>query len=211
MKKLALLALVALAGFNANADTINGLHNTGSLSSTVPGADANYTVDGHYAYITDNNSFPLNHWFQNTGTSSWLTPSADQGESYDPSSAGTYTWTMNFQIGAGYAANTASFSGHFGADNSAIAYLNGVQIGSTNGFDALSFSSFSAASGLFAQGNNVFTVVVTNDAYGAGNPTGLRVEFDQSNITAVPEPETYAMMLAGLGLLGVAARRRKAK
>ena len=30
-------------------------------------------------------------------------------------------------------------------------------------------------------------------------------------ITAVPEPETYAMFLAGLGLLGVAARRRAAK
>ncbi len=29
--------------------------------------------------------------------------------------------------------------------------------------------------------------------------------------TAVPEPETYAMMLAGLGLLGFAARRRKNK
>lgn len=29
--------------------------------------------------------------------------------------------------------------------------------------------------------------------------------------TAVPEPETYAMMLAGLGLLGVFARRRKQK
>jgi hypothetical protein len=27
----------------------------------------------------------------------------------------------------------------------------------------------------------------------------------------VPEPETYAMMLAGLGLLGMAARRRKQK
>jgi hypothetical protein len=31
-----------------------------------------------------------------------------------------------------------------------------------------------------------------------------------SAVHAVPEPETYAMMLAGLGLLGFAARRRKA-
>jgi hypothetical protein len=30
-------------------------------------------------------------------------------------------------------------------------------------------------------------------------------------VGAVPEPETYAMMLAGLGLLGFAARRRKQK
>ena len=28
-------------------------------------------------------------------------------------------------------------------------------------------------------------------------------------VAAVPEPETYAMMLAGLGLLGYMARRRK--
>lgn len=30
-------------------------------------------------------------------------------------------------------------------------------------------------------------------------------------IAPIPEPETYAMLLAGLGLLGVAARRRKLK
>jgi hypothetical protein len=35
-------------------------------------------------------------------------------------------------------------------------------------------------------------------------PDGLTI-----TVTAVPEPETYAMMLAGLGLLGFAARRRK--
>jgi hypothetical protein len=28
-------------------------------------------------------------------------------------------------------------------------------------------------------------------------------------MAAVPEPETYAMMLVGLGLLGIAAHRRK--
>jgi len=32
---------------------------------------------------------------------------------------------------------------------------------------------------------------------------------DNVTVTAVPEPETYAMLLAGLGLLGFMARRRK--
>jgi len=31
-----------------------------------------------------------------------------------------------------------------------------------------------------------------------------------SEVAPVPEPETYALMLAGLGLVGVVARRRKA-
>ena len=31
----------------------------------------------------------------------------------------------------------------------------------------------------------------------------------QAQVSAVPEPETYAMMLAGLGLLGFAAKRRQ--
>jgi len=34
---------------------------------------------------------------------------------------------------------------------------------------------------------------------------------DCNPVSAIPEPETYAMMLAGLGLMGFVARRRKAK
>ena len=33
------------------------------------------------------------------------------------------------------------------------------------------------------------------------------INFDQ--VAVVPEPETYAMLLAGLGLVGFMARRRK--
>jgi len=45
----------------------------------------------------------------------------------------------------------------------------------------------------------------TMDGYGWWNNVGA---YDVS-VTAVPEPETYAMMLAGLGMLGLIARRRK--
>jgi len=41
-------------------------------------------------------------------------------------------------------------------------------------------------------------------------PAGVPVVFGIRQIaTTVPEPETYAMLLAGLGLLGLAARRRR--
>jgi hypothetical protein len=32
---------------------------------------------------------------------------------------------------------------------------------------------------------------------------------DNVTVTAVPEPETYALFMAGLGLMGFIARRRK--
>lgn len=44
-----------------------------------------------------------------------------------------------------------------------------------------------------------------------GTPTGVAknaFETDNFAVTAVPEPETYAMLLAGLGLIGTIARRR---
>jgi hypothetical protein len=54
-----------------------------------------------------------------------------------------------------------------------------------------------------ATGNDTFTVAFYNSPdYDA---------IDNFSITAVPEPETYALMMAGLGLLGVVARRRKQK
>ena len=65
-----------------------------------------------------------------------------------------------------------------------------------------STSDLKVGSGVFAPGNYYFTV--------AGNATGLfggQYVFAASTLP-VPEPESYAMLLVGLGLLSVVARRR---
>lgn len=209
MKKF-LISAILTAGvvLSANAASITGLVNTGSFASGAQ--DTNYELNAAgFGYVTANGTFPLSgNWLSNNATSSWITPSATQGQSFDPSSNGLYSWVLSFDL-TGFSASTASFMGRFAADNSAVAKLNGVQIGTSSGFT--SFSSFSAASG-FNSGINTIEFLVTNTAQTTGNPTGLRVEFTQSNVvSAVPEPETYAMMLAGLGLMGAIARRRKAK
>jgi len=49
-------------------------------------------------------------------------------------------------------------------------------------------------------------------AYAAGEQwlSGAAAQFDgQLTVSAVPEPESYAMLLAGLGLVGLIARRRR--
>jgi hypothetical protein len=51
------------------------------------------------------------------------------------------------------------------------------------------------------------------DFIATGNPAGAQysVFFDGLAVSAVPEPDTYAMVMAGLGLLGFIARRRKSR
>ncbi|MDZ7890710.1 MAG: PEP-CTERM sorting domain-containing protein [Rhodoferax sp.] len=201
MKKFAIAAVLAAGSFlSAHAASITGLVNTGSFASGQQ--DTNYSLNSTgYGFVTSNGSFPLGPWMANSTTSKWITPTAAQGAT---SAAGTYTWSLNFDL-TGFDAATASFDGKFAADNSAVVKLNGTKIGYADGFK--SFYNFGAATG-FNSGVNTLDFVVTNYAGSSGNPTGLRVEFTASNVTPVPEPETYAMLLAGLGLMGVISRRR---
>lgn len=66
-----------------------------------------------------------------------------------------------------------------------------------------------------SSGDNLFKLYFDPNA---GGPVGWidgqfkgSVTFDFGGAAPIPEPETYAMLLAGLGLLGFAARRRKLK
>jgi len=59
---------------------------------------------------------------------------------------------------------------------------------------------------LFDAGTTGITSVSFNNIKGISNATLLGTNLPAS---AVPETETYAMMLAGIGMLGLVARRRK--
>lgn len=76
--------------------------------------------------------------------------------------------------------------------------------------DALNDPAFSRASFNLGPGSYSITGILDQsvllDSGGSplnGTSGGIRL-----TVSAVPEPETYAMLLAGLGLLGIAARRR---
>lgn len=96
--------------------------------------------------------------------------------------------------------NTVTFS-LSGGDVSSVS-LTGLDVPSGTGDQSVSrYLNF------FAQGNEVITGVTF-----ASNGNAFETDNHAYSVTAVPEPETYTMMLAGLGLIGAIARRRnKAK
>lgn len=76
-----------------------------------------------------------------------------------------------------------------------------------------SFTGLSLVSSDFDPGltYNLNAGLITVDWVGTGTgPHKFTAVFDVSATPAVPEPETYALMLGGLAALGFVARRRKA-
>jgi hypothetical protein len=206
-----LLAL-ALPAWGQVLQPIPGLFNTGvddSGALLAGGAvDPHYSLMGGTAFVADPNGEPF--WVANSLTSQWIAPSADQdpftGDSFP---AGTYTYRLTFDLG-GFDPESALITGSWAADNSGSILLNGAATGNlSGGFAAL--VPFTISDG-FVAGTNTLDFAVLNDATPPGSPnpnlTGLRVE-GITGVAMIPEPETYALLLAGIGLLGFAAGRRK--
>lgn len=127
----------------------------------------------------------------------------------------TFTFTLSSGTLSNKGALNATISGPVTAgllDFSFADLFQGTSVG--NGQNLGEFTSY-AVLGSFA--GAVFTPFTLGGAYDLilGFNDGLRVDADYDDmvvglkVAAIPEPETYALFLAGLGALGFMHRRRR--
>lgn len=198
LKIAAIAASALLATMTAQAATVQ---NTSGLASPA------YTVTFDEAVFAGGTLIT-------TEFSSWgvtLSPALrynSQGPSAFPGITGNY-------LGNNGGTFINPFSILFGGDITAAAF--GVATNpATSLFEALDngvvVESFSAATHYDGSTDYYFGfqgITFDEIRVTTGGDHQMLIDNVQLGVAAIPEPETYAMLLAGLGLLGFAARRRK--
>ena len=170
-----------IVGSNGQNFAVNA--NTGAVTNFAnnqPGAAVSHTIGTGYTGVSYTNSNPSS---PATSTSLYYINSATDELFVATSAFNTPTIT---KVGA---------LGH------EILRANGLDISSSG----IAYSSFLMDDGT---GRSVLTTI--NLATGAATKTGDFVgTINGLTVAPVPEPETYALLLVGLGLIGAASRRRR--
>ena len=201
--KLALIASAALCALQAQALTVSvtAYDGTDATAHTMVVGAVENTFDPVVAIGTYSDLSQLV-----TGTPGWAAQPAGSTGNYmsvGPSGSQPTMETLTFGAGASYFGmlwgspddyNTFTVTTNLGE----FSYTGALISNPANGNRLISgFANFTADSGEF----------ITGVKWQSGSNA---FETDNHAVVAVPEPETYALMLAGLAAVGFIARRRRA-
>jgi hypothetical protein len=188
-KKSFLAVAVALTAFGANAATYNLPAGSGELLNPNT---FNWSFDAVVADPVATLGFVINGYRTLDGLNTYA-------DFFVLSINGTEIGSGSFNLGGG------GFSAWSGP-GTAVTSNTGTSIGGNGGTTTISGVSFALNAGT----NNItFSYSPVGYANNGGQTLGDEAwGISSAQVTAVPEPETYAMLLAGLGLMGAIARRR---
>jgi hypothetical protein len=205
-RSIVVASLLALCSIGAQAETYNFSFGTwlGSTPSYQPGATfatMSVSTTDHLTYTFDLKALNLDAAFGTTAGKTFISESIFND------------WTGNDPT------STAITSGSWGV--SSVGFVaTAPHVGSV-AFDFGDKFGTSAANRLTSNEEVKWTATfgtAQHDPFFGVPPVALHVQgFAQGQVTSgwyvpaapVPEPETYAMLLTGLGLMGFVARRRK--
>jgi hypothetical protein len=209
------LSIGASVSFAATFASTNNV-SAWSVSTVLPGIG----TDGSFASFSTANFLPAVTIPRNTDGTNWI---ANNSTGSNAASVGNWTFFVfrqTFALTAQEAAS-GSLSFQWAADDSGQGFssrgtwlpkytLNGAPL--VNGFWPDGFSyvfgpTVNLDSGFVAGLNTIDFYVEGN---GVTDGFALKTE-GFTSAAPIPEPETYALMLAGLSVVGLMARRRKAQ
>lgn len=171
-----------------------------AITAPVSAQAASDLVDGPWTFSLLDESWSA-PYFYHWSTTTTFTQTFNSGDTYDIS--GSFNWYYGPTGSIGDFQGTESFgAGSFFDNATGMLHIVGLSLSNDVGIKTLSTRTYDLQLTLGSPNDTL------NGGWTCGNSCSGLVSAT-APAAAVPEPETYAMMLAGLGVIGFLGKRRK--